>query len=118
MERYWATRKDDWFHGGYVWVHELMERYYLWEVEPMCDSFNKCVRSCNEWTVVVKRSYIEPDGKSITTCNEAFARAENLPKEDAMKLYEEIMSNKYRLPEIKEMLKDAELTAEAKRLIV
>jgi len=117
MTSYWATRKSDWFHGGYVWVHELMERYYLWEIEPMCDSFNKGVRSCNEWNVIVKRSYIEPDGKRITTCDEAFAKADNLSKEDAMKLYEAIMSNKYRLPEIKEMLEDVVFTAEAEKLI-
>ena len=117
MERYWAIRKDDWFHGGYVWVYELMERYYLWEVEPMCDSFNKCVRTCNEWRIVVKRSYIEPDGKRITTCNEAFAEAEITSKETAMTLYNKVMSNEYRLPAIKELFENAQYEDEAVRLI-
>ena len=117
MEHFWASRKAEWFHGGFVWVDELMERYYLWEVEPMCDSFNKCVRSCNEWKITVKRSYIEPDGKHITTCNEVFAEAKEIPEDVAMKLYGEVVSNKYRLPAIKDMFEDAEYTAEAVRVI-
>lgn len=117
MEKFWATRKAEWFHGGHVWVHELMERYYLWEIEPMCDSFNKEVRSCNEWKVVVKRTYIEPDGRHITTCNESFAEADELPEEVAMELYEKVISNKYRLPAIKEMFEDAQYTTEAMRLM-
>ena len=115
MDKYWAERKSEWFKGGYVWVYELMKRYYLWEVEPMCDSFNKCVESCGEWRIIVKRSY--SDGKRTETCHEAFADAEGLSEAAAMALYDKVMSGEYRLPALKDMFEDAMYTAEAVRLM-
>ena len=117
MTRKWKERKGEWFHGGYVWVYELLEEYYLWEVEPMCDSFNKNIRSTGEWAITVKRSYLDFGGKHVSTCAEPYVKAEGLSKEVAMELYDKIMTNKYRLPEIKTFVLDAEYTAEAMRLI-
>ena len=117
MERFWKNRKSDWFRGGYVWVDELMKKYHLWEVEPMCDSFNVCVDTTGEWGIFVKRSYIEPDGKRITTCHEPFVKVDGLSKDVVLALYEKIMSNKYRLPEIKDMLETAKYEAEAMKLM-
>ena len=117
MDYYWKQRKSDWFRGGHVRVNELLRRYYLWEVEPMCDSYNKCVDSTGKWSITVRRSFCPEDEPRIDSCDEPFVFVDDLTKEVAMELYKKIMTGKYLLPAIKDMLETAKYEAEAVRLI-
>ena len=117
----WTPRKDVWRKGYRLFAYELMNEYYDWEEDPMCDCCpaQKYRKSLHKWEINVYKTYAYREGNRnyVATCHEIGARLKNIPEDMFNALWEELTTTNVPFNALKARFEDEELKAEAIRLI-
>ena len=122
-------RKSVYRKGYIVVVRERMEVYKDWELDPMCDCCpaQNIWKHSGEWSIEVRRVYVENDERQIDgkwiprntiwTSGEAFSKVDRLSEETVDELWNRLNTESLTMNSVKELFLDAELNAEAIRLM-
>lgn len=122
----WRPRESTYRKGYLIRTWELMDEYYDWEEDPMCDCTpaRKYRKSTGEWEACVYRTYAYTKETFtnvytdfVGVCDEAWAKAGHLCKDVFDKLMAKLTSEDIPLKDVKSLFETAVLESEAIRLM-
>ena len=126
---YWAERKSMWRRGYYAVANELMEEYYDWELDPMCDCTpaQKVYKKRGKWNIIVYKTYIQDEVRMISgkwtpcyyacTCRERYAKTGELTKEKFDEMWEKLSTEDLLPKDVAAYFEEEKLEAEILTLI-